>query len=42
VGVAHSKTKLSLAIWATTQSKQAPKMAFKFNMRDIYHMVDEL
>ena len=32
VSVAPCKNQLCLVVWATTQSKHAPKMAFKFNM----------
>ena len=37
MGIAPCKNKLCQAIWTTTQSKHAPKMAFKFKMRHTHH-----
>lgn len=31
-----------LALWATTQNKFAPKMAFKFSIRDTHHPINGL
>jgi hypothetical protein len=40
MGVVHDKNQLPLVIWATPQSKQAPMMAFEFNMRATHHLVN--
>ena len=41
MGVAPRKDQLCLAIWATTQSKHALKMASNFNMWGTHHLVNE-